>query len=379
MANTVDLVELRNRIDQIDKEIVSLYEERMKISEGVGQYKIETGKKVLDKEREMIKLDSVEALAGSELNKVGIRELYEHIMSVSRKIQYRLLEEYSMGEQAILERKSELDFTDAKVVFQGLEGAYSQAALYTYFGENVQVSKVETFRDAMKLIEEGGADYAVLPLENSSAGAVTQVYDLLVEFDNCIIGEVTIPIEHTLSALHGSKKEEITRVYSHPQALMQSEKFLDSHRKMEPISVANTAVAAQKVLEDQDSTQAAICSKYAAELYGLEILEDQINHNSNNSTRFIVITNQKIFLEGAKKISICFEIPHESGSLYRLLSNFIYNDLSMTKIESRPIEGRKWEYRFFVDFEGVMEDASVKNALRGLADEAKNLKILGNY
>ncbi len=373
------LEELRERIDQIDKEMVALYEERMKISEGVGQFKIETGKKVFDKEREIIKLDSVEALATSELNKVGIRELYEHIMSMSRKIQYQLLEEHEVGEKAILERKAKLDATNIRVVFQGLQGAYSQAALHEYFGNDVQASNVETFRDAMKLIEDGGADYAVLPIENSSAGAVTQVYDLLVEFDNYIIGEVTIPIEHTLAVLPGSKKEDITKVYSHPQALMQSEKFLDANRAMEQISIANTAVAAQKIFEDKDQTQAAICSKYAAQLYGLEILEDKINHNANNSTRFIVITNQKIFLEGAKKISICFEIPHESGSLYHLLSNFIYNDLSMTKIESRPVEGRKWEYRFFVDFEGVVEDAAVKNALRGLGEEAKNLKVLGNY
>lgn len=373
------LEELRERIDQIDKEIVALYEERMKISEGVGQFKIETGKKVFDKEREIIKLDSVETLATSELNKVGIRELYEHIMSMSRKIQYQLLEEHEVGEKAVFDRIEKLDVTNPRVVFQGLQGAYSQVALHKYFGDHVQASNVETFRDAMQLIEEGGADYAVLPIENSSAGAVTQVYDLLVEFDNYIIGEVTIPIAHTLAALPGSKMEEITKVFSHPQALMQSEKFLDSHRAMEQISIANTAVAAQKILEDKNQTQAAICSKYAAELYGLEILEDKINHNANNSTRFIVITNQKIFIEGAKKISICFEIPHESGSLYHLLSNFIYNDLSMTKIESRPVEGHNWEYRFFVDFEGVVEDAAVKNALRGLGEEAKNLKILGNY
>ncbi len=133
------------------------------------------------------------------------------------------------------------------------------------------------------------------------------------------------------------------------------------------------------MLQDNDPTQAAICSEYAADLYGLEVLQRKLNHNENNSTRFIVIANQKIFLDGADKISICFEVPHESGSLYRLLSNIIYNDLNMTKIESRPIEGHTWEYRFFVDFEGDMEDAAVRNALRGIEEEARNLKILGNY
>ena len=118
---------------------------------------------------------------------------------------------------------------------------------------------------------------------------------------------------------------------------------------------------------------------YAARLYGLEILEEKINHNDNNSTRFIIVTNQKIFLKDASKISICFEVSHESGTLYHLLSHFIYNNLSMTKIESRPVEGRTWEYRFFVDFEGNMADGAVKNAIRGLREESKSLKILGNY
>ena len=200
-----------------------------------------------------------------------------------------------------------------------------------------------------------------------------------MEFENYIVGEVVLPINHTLSGLKGTTLDQIERVYSHPQALMQSAKFLDAHRDWQQISVANTAVAAKKVLEDQDQRKAAICSEYAARLYGLEILEEKINHNDNNSTRFIIVTNQKIFLKDASKISICFEVSHESGTLYHLLSHFIYNNLSMTKIESRPVEGRTWEYRFFVDFEGNMADGAVKNAIRGLREESKSLKILGNY
>lgn len=160
---------------------------------------------------------------------------------------------------------------------------------------------------------------------------------------------------------------------------MQTSRFLDDHSDWQQISVANTAIAAKKILEDQDKTQAAVCSAYAAQVYGLEILEDKINDEMNNSTRFIIVTNQKIFLKGASKISICFELPHESGSLYHLLSHFIYNDLNMTRIESRPVEGRSWEYRFFIDFEGNLEEPAVKNAIRGLREESRSLKILGNY
>lgn len=374
------LEELRVHIDEIDKQLVTLFEERMKISEAVGRFKLETGKTVFDKQRENEKLDAVEDLATTQLNKTGTRELFEHIMSVSRKLQYRLIAEHDGSlQKPTFTRMAELEYDNARVVFQGVQGAYSQAALHEYFGANVQSSCVKTFRDAMEIIQAGEADYAILPIENSSAGAVTQVYDLLVEYKNYIIGEITIPIEHTLAAIPGATVAGITRVYSHPQALMQSLKYLESHRNMEQISVENTAVAAQKILEDQDESQAAICSAYAASLYGLEVLENQINHNDNNSTRFIVITNRKIFVDGADKISICFEIPHESGSLYRLLSHIIYNDLNMTKIESRPVEGSTWEYRFFVDFTGDMESASVINALRGIREEAKNLRVLGNY
>ena len=373
------LQELRGQLDEIDAQIVELYQKRMDVCGKVGEYKVAAGRKVFDKQREKEKLASVTEHVTNEFYKKGLTELYEQLMSMSRKLQYQLLTKRgAMGRLPFI-GVSELDMEEARIVFQGTEGAYSQAAMKKYFGEHVQGFRVQTFRDAMEAIEEGYADFAVLPIENSSAGAVNEVYDLLVEFENYIVGEVFLPINHTLAALPGTNLSDIERVYSHPQALMQSAKFLDDHRDWQQISVANTAVAAKKVLEDNDRKKAAICSAYAAELYGLEILQEKINHNSNNATRFIIVTNQKIFLKDAGKISICFECAHESGSLYHLLSHFIYNDLNMIKIESRPIEGRNWEYCFFVDFEGNMADGAVKNAIRGLREEARNLKILGNY
>lgn len=230
----------------------------------------------------------------------------------------------------------------------------------------------------MSAIDEGSADFAVLPIENSTAGIVNEIYDLLVEFENYIVGEQVIPIEHCLLALPGTKMEEIKRVYSHPQSLMQSARYLAEH-DWQQISMQNNAFAALKVAKEKDKTQAAIASEYAGETYGLEILEKGINDSDSNSTRFIIVTNQKIFRKNANKISLCLEIPHESGSLYHILSHFIYNNLNMTKIESRPIPDRNWEYRFFIDFEGNLADSAVKNALRGLREEARSMKILGNY
>ena len=373
------LQELREQLDNIDAQIVDLYQKRMDICGKVGEYKISAGKKVFDKQRENEKLNAVTAIVSDEFYKKGIRELYEQIMSISRKLQYHMLTEKGALGRLPFIGMEQLDVDGARIVFQGTEGAYSQAAMQKYFGKDINSFHVQTFRDAMEAIEEGTADFAVLPIENSSAGAVNEVYDLLMEFENYIVGEVFLPIEHTLAALPGTKLSDLERVYSHPQALMQSAKFLDDHREWQQISVANTAVAAKKVLDDNDRKKAAICSRYAAEYYGLEILQDKINHNEQNSTRFIVVTNQKIFLKDATKISICFQAAHESGSLYHLLSHFIYNDLNMLKIESRPVEGRNWEYCFFVDFEGNMADGAVKNAIRGLREEARSLKILGNY
>ena len=374
----MDLQELRRKIDEIDSQIVSLYEQRMDISKEVAEYKIETGKKVFDKVREEEKLRAVKALTHNEFNSLGVEELFEQIMSMSRKLQYRLLTEKGSAGRLPFIGVDTLDTGNARVVFQGAEGAYSQAAMVKYFGEHVNSFHVDTFRDAMIAIDEGSADYAVLPIENSTAGIVSEIYDLLVEFENYIVGEQIIKIEHCLMGIPGATLADIRTVFSHPQSLMQSARYLNE-RDFKQISMQNNAFAARKVAEDGDKTQAAIASEYAAEIYGLSILAKGINHSSTNSTRFIIVTNQKIFLKNAGKVSICFEVPHESGSLYHMLSHFIYNNLNMNRIESRPIEGRNWEYRFFIDFEGNLSDSAVKNALRGLRDEAQNLRILGNY
>lgn len=373
------LAELREQLDVIDSQLVELYEKRMDICGQVGDYKIETGKKVFDKKREREKLNQVTKDASNDFYKKGLAELFEQLMAQSRKLQYQMLTKKGALGRLPFIGVDALDVEDARVVFQGTDGAYSQAAMHKYFGKDVNSFHVQTFREAMEAIEEGSADFAVLPIENSSAGVVNAVYDLLVEFENYIVGEVVLPIDHALVGTEGTTLESIKRVYSHPQALMQSSKYLDDNSDWQQIGVANTAVAAKKILEENDPTQAAICSEHAAEIYGLKILDRHINHNDNNSTRFIIVTNQKIFLKDANKISICFEVAHESGSLYHLLSHFIYNNLNMTKIESRPIEGKTWEYRFFVDFEGNMGQGAVKNAIRGLREESKSLKILGNY
>ncbi|MCM1047678.1 MAG: prephenate dehydratase [Clostridiales bacterium] len=375
----MDLGVLRDQIDEIDEQIVNLYEKRMDISSQVADYKIENGKNVFDKDRELQKLQKVRSLTHNDFNAKGVQELFEQIMSMSRKLQYKKLADNGCLGKLPFTAVDSLDKDNARVVFQGAEGAYSQMAMKEFFGENVNCYHVDTFRMAMSAIDEGSADFAVLPIENSTAGIVNEIYDMLVEFENYIVGEQIIKIEHCLMGVPGTDIGQIRTVYSHPQSLMQSSYYLAAHPSWQQISMQNNAFAARKVMEDGDMSQAAIAGEQAAKSYGLQILEKGVNHSNSNSTRFIIVTNQKIFLKAAHKVSICFELPHVSGSLYHTISHFIYNNLNITHIESRPLENRNWEYRFFIDFEGNLADSAVKNALRAIRDDARNMKILGNY
>ena len=374
-----DLSEIRNESDSVDAEIVALYEKRMRLAEQVAEYKISTGKKVLDKEREKSKLDKIKEFATTDFTKCGVTELFEQIMAMSRKRQYQMLTEHGILDKPGFDAVEKLPVKKAKIVFQGVEGAYTQVAMKRFFGENIDSVHVETWRDAMEAIKSTEADYAVLPIENSSAGIISQNYDLLVEYDHSIVGEQIIKIDHCLLGTPEAELSDIKQVHSHPQALMQCSAFLETNREWNNIAEQNTAIAAKKIKEDGKVSEAAIASRLTADIYGLKILKENIQNNPNNSTRFLIVSKDKIYVKNAEKISVYFELPNESGSLYHALSHFIYNNINMNRIESRPLAGKNWEYRFFVDFDGNLEDSAVQNALRGLKEETSKMKILGNY
>ena len=231
----------------------------------------------------------------------------------------------------------------------------------------------------LNMVKNKEADYGVLPIENSTTGSVVGVYDLLQEYDNYIIAETFVNIDHVLVGLSGTDIDKVTTVYSHPQGIMQCDKFLNTHKDWQRINQANTAMAARMLLSENDKTHVAISSKKAAQIYGLEVLKTGIADLSNNTTKFVIITNSRKFLKNANKTSIVFETANEAGTLYNLLSHIIYNGLNMYKIESRPSESKQWDYKFFVDFEGNIDDPRVMNALRGIEEEAKSIKLLGNY
>ena len=317
----------------------------MKVCEDVAEYKIHTGKQVLDPKREQDKLDVLKNQAHGSFNSLGAQELFQQIMAISRKRQYQLLTKNGVGTERNYKMVDELPLKDVNVVFQGVEGAYSYAAMRAYFTE----------------------------------GIVTDIYDLLTEYQLYIVGEQGVRVQHVLLGLPGVTVDEIDTVYSHPQALAQCKHYLEEHPSWKTVKAENTAASAKRIKEEQKRNQAAIASRAAGELYGLSILAENICHNDQNVTRFIIVSSKPIYEKNAGKISVCFELPHASGTLYHMLSHFIYNSLSMTKIESRPIPGQNWKYRFFVDFEGNLEDPAVKNALRGLEAEAIGVRVLGNY
>lgn len=375
----IDLSISRQQIDQIDNQIVALFEQRMEAAKEVAKYKMETGKAVYDKEREEQKLEKLTSLAHGEFNECAVRELFTQIMSISRKYQYGML---ARGDAAGGFSKTErLEVKKgSKVYYFGAAGSHTQQAMEDYFEtDNITGISCQSFQGVMEAVERGEAAYGVLPIENSSTGGITANYDLLLNYKNSIVGEYVMKIDQCLVALPGTAPEEIRTVYSHPQGLLQAGRFMESHPEYEGVEYGSTAAAAQKVAAEGDRTQAAIASRRAAKEYGLEVIADSIQQEKNNCTRFIIIGREPLYTEDSTKLALCIELPHQSGTLYRILSHFIYNDLNLTLIESRPIPGRNWEYRFFLDVEGNLEEAAVQNALRGIREEAAFLRVLGNF
>ncbi len=375
-----DISKIRNDIDKIDRELLNLFKERLSLANDVAEFKMENRRPIFDRKREEEKLASLLKDEKDDFTKQGLSEFFSELMAINRKKQYKILAENGMMGPLNFKPIKAFDFSGKTAVFQGVPGAYSQEAALRFFGESVRIYPVDTWRNAMDAIRTGMADYAVLPIENSSAGIVSENYDLLTEFDVSIIGEQIIPINHCLLGLPGTDKSMIKTVYSHPQALMQCDDYLRTGiTGVKTVALQNTAAAARKVMEDKDETQAAIAGSINERLYGLSILDERIQDDKSNETRFIVVSGEKLYLESAKNISLSFRLSNDKGTLYHTLSHFIFNGLSMSRIESRPIPGKVWEYRFFIDLEGNLMDENVQNALRGLQEETLNLRILGNY
>ncbi len=267
-----------------------------------------------------------------------------------------------------------------KVAYQGIEGAYSEAALYKHFGKNIEAIGYDEFEDVFEAVKKGKVDYAVLPFENTIAGSVVRNYDLLINEDVFVMGEIFLKISHNLLSNKGSSMKDIKKVYSHPHALEQCREFLRKH-KMKPIPEYDTAGAAKLVRHRGKKDEAAIASELCAEIYGLKLLKKSIETNKSNTTKFFVIAKTENIPKDLKKekTSIAFKTKHYSGALVNCLQRLSKNNINMTKLESKPIPENPWEYVFYVDFEGGIDDKRVKLALSEMEASALFIKVLGSY
>lgn len=267
---------------------------------------------------------------------------------------------------------------DISVCFQGTVGSYSEQALFEYFGDKVNTHHVMEFEDVFKELKSDKFDYGVLPIENSSTGAITEVYDLLRKYGMYIVGNKILKISHNLMGVKGTKVEDIRKVYSHTQALRQCSEFL-KRSNWELIAYHNTATSAELVKKQNSAEIAAIGSKKAAEVNDLEIIKENINNNDTNYTRFIIISREMASHEENDVISIVFSNPDKVGTLYESLKIFKEYNLNMIRIESRPVIGMPWEYFFYIDFEGHIHNEEVRNAIDYMNSNCSYFKILGTY
>lgn len=376
-----ELKALRDEIDVIDRQIAALLQQRMGVTWQVGQYKVRNHMQVLDETRERQVLEAKAALSDDPAMQAALTTLFETIMSLSRKQQRKLVQENDVWYDRYRADRAQAraPLADPRVLYQGEQGAYTEEATVRFFGENVRRDRVDTWEEIFLALKQGRADYGVLPIENNSTGSINQVYDLLARYGAHIVGEQTVKVEHCLMAPRGASLNTITDVYSHEQGLYQCAEYLKIHPEWERHTMLNTAMAAKSVAESGDVTKAAVGSRRAAALYDLEVLEEAVNFNAENYTRFVVVSPVMELREGADKISALFTLPHKSGTLHRIMSVFAVAGLNMMKLESRPVVGKSWEYLFFVDFSGALEHPDMDGVIHELTQTASGFRVLGNY
>lgn len=375
-----ELEYLRTEIDKRDRKLLPLFLERMDLCGKVADYKRKVGMPVLDSVREAQVLKNKLELLDDGSMKSEVYEFFNSIMTISRVRQNMLLSDVNAqnrcGEVVKSAREKK---TEPRIIYFGSEGAYSEEAAIKAFGENSKRFYAKTFEDAYGALSENRADYAVLPIENSSTGTIAEVTDLLAKYKYYIVGEIYIPIRHCLMGVKGAKISDIKTVFSHEQAILQSREFLKSLSDVQCETYLSTALSAKAVSEHGDKTKAAIAARRNAEIYNLDILAEDINSSDVNTTRFAVVSVNPEISDGADKISAMFNLKHESGQLSRILTTFARGGLNLLKLESRPIPESPFEYRFFVDYTGNLLNENVRSITDTAMSESESFTILGNY
>jgi len=351
----MSLEELRKKIDEADTKIVKLIAERIRITEEIGREKRKQGKQIEDAGREKRVVENVMSIAQEEgIKQEAIESIYRQIVTVSKSMQ------------------------GIVVAFQGEIGAYSEEAAFHFFGPSIEVKPCESLDDVFRVVEQGEIQFGVVPIENSLEGSISRVYDLLLDSNLRVCGEIELRVTHCLIASPEASLDTIRKVYSHPQALAQCRDFL-KHLDCEIIPTYDTAGSVKMIKEKRITDGSAVASTRAAEIYGMKIIAREIEDNPNNFTRFFILAKQDSPPTGDDKTSIVFSVRHKPGALYEFLKELAARRINLTKIESRPTRQKPWEYNFYLDFEGHREDKAPQEALENLRNSSIFVKVLGSY
>ncbi len=376
----MDLKDYRQQIDQIDEELVRLFCARMDVAAQIADYKKEHNLPILHPGREREKLRDVAELAGEEMGNYT-RVLYSMLFELSRSYQSKRNGEASPLFASITQaigNTPRLFPQQAMVACQGVEGAYSQIACEKIF-KSPMILYFKSFDAVFTAIEQGMCQYGILPIENSTAGSVNKVYDLMVRHNFSIVRTFRLKVDHNLLAPRGARPDGIREIYSHEQAISQCSEFLSTLPGVKVIPVENTAVAAQMVAQSGRMDVAALSSRSCAELYGLSCLASSVQDKGNNHTRFICIAKSLEIYPGSDKTSIMMILPHRPGSLYRVLARLYTLGINVTKLESRPIPDREFEFMFYFDLETSIYSEEFVQLMCELDELCEEFKYLGSY
>lgn len=372
------LDELRQKINGIDEQMMRLFLQRMDTVEAVAQEKKEKGLSILcpDREKTIIACNMAQVPPAEHFYALSF---YQHLLELSRQRQRELIHEGRPGGPVSdLLTRCRQPVAHPRVCVQGVEASYAMAAAKRMYPD-AELAYVQKWEDIFYALAEGSCDYGVLPVENSRAGSVGEVFDLLIQYRCYIHHAISIPVDHYLLGVRGAKINDVRRVFSHPHAFPQCSAFLKEHPRFELVPYTNTAAAAEHVAREGRLEFAAIASRDCAHIYGLDILAKSIQTSHANCTRFIAISRSPEVVPNANKVSLFFTLPHVTGSLYHTLGRFAFNSLNICKIESRPIPDRNFEYYFYLDFTGSVRARTTLDLLNTLSEELPGFNYLGNY
>lgn len=378
----MELEELRQQIDAADRRLVQDIKERMNVAAEIGRYKREHGIPVMDSKREREVLHKIVEMADDPMLSSYYKVLYSLLFELSRSYQNKLI---NADNEAFKEIQEAIDNTPkmfpkvARVACQGVEGAYSMIACEKLFN-TPNIMYLGNFEGVFSAVENGLCEYGILPIENSTAGSVRKVYDLMLSHNFYIVRSTRIKVNHCLVAKQGTDIHDIKEIYSHEQAINQCSEFLkELGADVKVTEVENTAVAAQMVAQSGRSDVAALSSYRCAELYGLKSIRSNVQDNGNNHTRFICISKKPEIYPGASKTSIMMVLSHRPGALYKMLARFYALDINVVKLESRPMPDRDFEFMFYFDIETSVYSDEFVQLIRELSDGTEEFHYLGSY